>query len=85
MRRRYTIHQDGDLLIEELDDAGRPIEPEPVPDSQRLPFEVILSAPAGELAQGRLLELLEAVVSVESGDDEWRPAGGRGGHKLPQV
>jgi hypothetical protein len=31
MHRRYTVHRDGDLLVEELGADGKPLEPEPVP------------------------------------------------------
>ena len=37
MHRRYTIHRDGDILVEELDEQGQPISPEPVPPEDRLP------------------------------------------------
>lgn len=82
MRRRYTIHKDGDILMEELDDGGLPTEPEPVPQADRLPFSVILGAPDGELARSRLVELIEAVLNLESGGGEWTPKGAGGG-KLP--
>ena len=44
MRRRYTIHRDGDLLVEELDAEGKAKDPEPVPPEDRLPVEVVVSA-----------------------------------------
>lgn len=81
MHKRYTIHKDGDLLVEELDDAGQAIDPEPVDAKDRLPFEVVLRAPDGKLALQKLLELVEAAVEIESGESEnWKPKG-----KLPVV
>jgi hypothetical protein len=85
MYRRYTIHQDGDILAEDLDAAGKPVEPEPVPADERLPFEVVLLAPDGELARKRLLELLEAVLNIEQGSGEWNPKPPGGAKKLPVV
>jgi hypothetical protein len=90
MHRRYTIHRDGDLLVEELDAEGKVIEPEPVSAEDRLPFEITLLAPDGKLALERMLELLEAVQEIESGNVEnWKPkppgSGGGGGGKLPIV
>jgi hypothetical protein len=66
MRRRYTIHKDGDLLVEELDESGKPIDPEPVPAEERLPVEVILSAPEDDDAKAALLDLLELALSMEA-------------------
>ncbi|MBX7115875.1 MAG: hypothetical protein K1X64_16215 [Myxococcaceae bacterium] len=67
MRRRYTIHKDGDLLVEELDDKGQAIDPEPVPSEERLPIEVVLSAPANDDdAKAALLDLLELALSMEA-------------------
>ncbi len=86
MYRRYTIHRDGDLLVEELDPSGKPIEPEPVAAEDRLPFEVTLLAPDGKLALEKLLELLEAVQEIESGNVEnWKPKPPGGGGKLPVL
>jgi hypothetical protein len=71
MRRRYSIHRDGDLLVEELDAAGKPIEPDPVPAEDRLPIEVVLLSPDDEGARGALLDLIEMVWEFESfGPDE---------------
>ena len=71
MRRRYTIHRDGDLLVEELDANGKPIEPEPVPPEDRLPIEVVLLSPDDAPAKGALLDLIEMVWELEAnGPDE---------------
>lgn len=71
MRRRYTIHRDGDLLVEDLDATGKPIEPEPVPAEDRLPIEVVLLGPDDEAAKGALLDLIEMVWELEAnGPDE---------------
>lgn len=76
MHRRYTLHRDGDLLVEELDAEGRPTEPEPVAEGDRLPFEIVLRAPDGKLARQKLLELVEAAVEIESGElENWKPKG----------
>lgn len=66
MHRRYTIHRDGDLLVEELDTEGRPIDPEPVPPEERLPLEVILRGGDGEDSKQQLLDLLELAYGLES-------------------
>jgi hypothetical protein len=74
MHRRYTLHQDGDLLVEELGPDGKVIDPEPTPPEERLPFEVTLLAPDGKLALEKLLELLEAALEIESGNlEQWKP------------
>jgi hypothetical protein len=76
MHRRYSLHRDGDLLVEELDTSGKPTEPEPVAAEDRLPFEVTVLAPDGKLALEKLLELMEAAVEIESGElDRWKPKG----------
>jgi hypothetical protein len=67
LHRRYTIHRDGDLLVEDLDEEGRPIDPEPVGPEDRLPVEVIVRA--GSDAQDvktQLLELMELAYGMES-------------------
>lgn len=66
MRRRYTIHKDGDLLVEELDEAGRAIDPEPVAEADRLPVEVVLSAAESVDARAQLLDLLELAFEMEA-------------------
>jgi hypothetical protein len=66
MYRRYTVHKDGDLLVEELDATGKPIEPEPVPPEDRLPVEVVILAPDGEKGATQLLDLLELAYGMEA-------------------
>lgn len=66
MYRRYTIHRDGDLLVEELDPSGKPIDPEPVPPEDRLPVEVIVLGPDSAEAKQQLLDLLELAYGLES-------------------
>jgi hypothetical protein len=74
MRRRYSIHRDGDLLVEELDASGKPIEPDPVPAEDRLPIEVTVLSPDDEGAKGALRDLIEMVWEFESyGPDEDGP------------
>ncbi len=74
MYRRYTIHRDGDLLVEDLDPSGKPIDPEQVPPEDRLPVEVIVMAPDGAEAKAQLLDLLELAHSIES-DELSGPSG----------
>lgn len=66
MHRRYTVHKDGDLLVEELDASGKPLDPEPVPPEDRLPVEVILMGADTLEAKAQLLDLLELAVGIES-------------------
>ena len=66
MRRRYTIHRDGDLLVEELDAKGNVKDPEPVPPEERLPVEVIVSADETDDARAALLDMLELAFGMES-------------------
>ena len=66
MRRRYTIHKDGDLLVEELDDKGQPIDPEPVPPEERLNVEVVISSEDSIDGRALLLELLEMAFEMEA-------------------
>ena len=66
MYRRYTIHRDGDLLVEELDANGKAIDPEPVPPEDRLPVEVTVLAPDGEDGRQKLLDLLELAYGMEA-------------------
>ncbi len=65
MYRRYTIHRDGDLLVEDLDASGKPLDPEPVPAEDRKPIEVtVLSADDAD-SRAALLDLLETVLGLE--------------------
>lgn len=66
MHRRYTIHRDGDLLVEDLDDQGRPIDPEPVPPEERYPVEVIIRGGDSDDAKAAMLDLLELAFGLES-------------------
>ena len=65
MRKRYSIHKDGDLLVETFDDSGNPLDAEPVPPEERLPVEVLLQCPEGESWAEQLLDLLEAAYALE--------------------
>ncbi|MGA9525646.1 MAG: hypothetical protein WBV82_29575 [Myxococcaceae bacterium] len=66
MHRRYTVHKDGDLLVEELDEQGIPIDPEPVPPEDRLPVELVLKTADTPDAKKQLLELLELAFGMEA-------------------
>ncbi len=66
MHRRYTVHKDGDLLVEELDERGVAIDPEPVPPEDRLPVEVILKGADTPEGKTQLLELLELAFGMEA-------------------
>lgn len=66
VRRRYTIHRDGDLLVEELDAEGRAKDPEPVPPEDRLPVEVVVTTDDTDDARAALLDLLELAFGMES-------------------
>ena len=70
MYRRYTIHRDGDLLVEELDPSGKPVEAEPVPAEDRLPVEVTVLAADTLDAKAQLLDLLELALEMESGPED---------------
>lgn len=82
MHRRYTIHRDGDLLVEDLDASGKPIDPEPVPAEDRLPLELVLLAPDDDDSKAALLDLIELAHEMESNPDEKKP---RVGHKLNVI
>ena len=75
MYRRYTIHRDGDLLVEELDPSGKPIEPEPVPTEDRLPVEVVVMAADTLDAQAQLIDLLDLALEMESEPKRLKPEG----------
>lgn len=78
MHRRYTIHRDGDLLVEELDPQGRPIEPEPVPAENRIPVEVTVMSADDVDSRAALLDLLEMALDIEThGPDEKKRIAGR--------
>jgi hypothetical protein len=66
MHRRYTIHRDGDLLVEELDAQGNPIAPEEAAAEDRLPVQVVIRAADTEEARHQLLDLLELTLDMES-------------------
>lgn len=66
MYRRYTIHLDGDLLVEELDPSGKPIDPEPVPVEERKPIELTIMGPDDPESRLALLDLLETAWGLES-------------------
>lgn len=83
MHRRYTIHRDGDLLVEELDPSGKPIDPEPVPAEDRLPVEVTLMANDDLDAKAALVELLEMALDLEThgANEDGKPSK----HKLDVI
>ncbi|MFO0594535.1 MAG: hypothetical protein U0228_04505 [Myxococcaceae bacterium] len=66
MHRRYTIHRDGDLLVEDLGPDGKPLDPEPVPPEERLPVEITLLAPDDVDSRAQLLDLLETALGLET-------------------
>jgi hypothetical protein len=70
MHRRYTIHRDGDLLVEDLDASGKAIDPEPVPPEDRLPVEVTVVAPDDTDSRAALLDLLEMALGLETDGPE---------------
>jgi hypothetical protein len=83
MHRRYTIHRDGDLLVEELDPSGKPIDPEPVPAENRLPIEVTLMSADDVDSRAALVDLLEMAIEIEThGPDENKRVKG---HKLDVI
>ena len=83
MHRRYTIHRDGDLLVEELDPSGKPVDPEPVPAENRLPVEVTLMSADDVDSKAALLDLLEMALEIEThGPDEKKRILG---HKLDVI
>jgi hypothetical protein len=81
MHRRYTIHRDGDLLVEDLDEHGKPIEPEPVAAEDRLPIEVVIMGPDDLDSKAALLDLLELAHEMEAEPEDKRPKG----HKLNVI
>lgn len=66
MYRRYSIHRDGDLLVEDLGPDGKALDPEPVPAEERLPIEVTLLSPDDADAKAALIDLLEMTLDLEA-------------------
>jgi hypothetical protein len=66
MHRRYTVHRDGDLLVEDLGPDGKPLESEPVPAEDRLPVEVTVLAPDDTDSRAALIDLLEMALGLET-------------------
>jgi hypothetical protein len=82
MHRRYTIHRDGDLLVEDLGPDGKPIDPEPVPAEERLPIEVTVLSPEDADSRAALIDLLEMALGVETENPEGVGLKKKEGHKL---
>ncbi|MCU0697407.1 MAG: hypothetical protein SFW67_29675 [Myxococcaceae bacterium] len=82
MHRRYTIHRDGDLLVEDLDEHGKPLEPEPVKPEDRLPIEVTVLGPDDADSRAALIDLLEMALGLETEGPESVGLKKREGHKL---
>jgi hypothetical protein len=82
MHRRYTIHRDGDLLVEDLDEHGKPKDPEPVPPEERLPIEVTVLSPDDSDSRAALLDLLEMALGLETEGPESTGLRKREGKKL---
>lgn len=82
MHRRYTIHRDGDLLVEELGADGKAIDPEPVPPEDRLPVEVVVLCPDDTDSHAALIDLLEMALGVETDDPDSAGLKKRVGHPL---
>ena len=74
MYRRYSVHRDGDLLVEDLGPDGRPLDPEPVSPEERLPVELVLLAPDTVDGRAQLLDLLVLAFEMESTPEGERPA-----------
>jgi hypothetical protein len=82
MYRRYTVHRDGDLLVEELDASGKPKDPEPVPPEDRLPVEITVMSDDTVDAKAQLLDLLEMAYGMESEEGPPGPEVPRNSAKL---
>jgi hypothetical protein len=82
MHRRYSIHRDGDLLVEELGPDGKPLDPEPVAAEDRLPVEVVVLSPDDTDSHAALIDLLEMALGVETDDPEAAGLKKREGHTL---
>jgi hypothetical protein len=85
MHRRYTVHRDGDLLVEELGADGRPLDPEPVAPEDRLPVEVTVMGPDDADSRAALIDLLEMALGIETDGPESVGLKKQVGHKLPVV
>ncbi|MGV3620055.1 MAG: hypothetical protein ACO1OB_04520 [Archangium sp.] len=70
MHRRYSIHRDGDLLVEDLGPDGKPIEAEPVPAEERLPVEVTVLSADDVDSRAQLIDLLEMALGLETDGPE---------------
>jgi hypothetical protein len=66
MYRRYTVHRDGDLLVEELGPDGKPLTPESVLPEDRLPIEVTVMSQDDDASKAALLDLLEMALGLEA-------------------
>ncbi|GMU59979.1 MAG: hypothetical protein AMXMBFR34_17420 [Myxococcaceae bacterium] len=82
MHRRYTVHRDGDLLVEELGPDGKPLEAEPVPAEDRLPVEVTVLSPDDTDSRAALIDLLELALGLETEGPEAVGLKLKEGHKL---
>lgn len=82
MHRRYTIHRDGDLLVEDLDETGKPLDPEPVKPEDRLPIEVTVLGPDDADSRAALIDLLEMALGLETEGPEPTGLRKREGKKL---
>lgn len=70
MHRRYTIHRDGDLLVEDLGPDGKPLEPEPAPAEERLPVELVIMSADDVDSRAQLLDLMEMALGLEADGPE---------------
>ena len=70
MHRRYTIHRDGDLLVEDLGPDGKPLEAEPVPTEERLPVEITVLSADDTDSRAQLIDLLEMALGLETDGPE---------------
>ncbi len=66
MHRRYSIHRDGDLLVEELGPDGKPLEAEPVKPEDRLPVELVVLSADDTDSRAQLIDLLEMALGLET-------------------
>jgi hypothetical protein len=82
MHRRYSIHRDGDLLVEDLDPQGKPLDAEPVPPEDRLPMEVVVLGPDDTDSRAQLIDLLEMALGLETEGPESVGVKKKEGHKL---